>query len=197
MKHHRIFRQHYFQALDEVTNELSRWFDQEDIKIVAAIEKMLLSAAYCDKDIVIPGVVQETYQNDIQVEPLKAQLKLIPDLIVRHKDLAGVTIKKVTSIQTLCDVMNSNPAAKSLCPEVHTLLKLYMTVPVTTATAERTFSTMRRIKTYLRSTMTQERLNHSFMLNAHKSRVDSLDLVQIAKSFISVNERRCAFFGKM
>ena len=67
-------------------------------KIVAAIEKMLLSAAYCNKDIVIPGVVQETYQSDIQIETLKAQLKLIPDLIVRHKDLAGVTIKKVTSI---------------------------------------------------------------------------------------------------
>ena len=130
-------RQNYFQALDEVTNELSRRFDQEDIKIVAAIEKMLLSAAYCDKDIVIPGVVQETHQNDIQVEPLKAQLKLIPDLIVHYKDLAGVTIKKVTSIRTLCDVTNSNAVAKSLCPEVHTLLKLYMTVPVTTATAER------------------------------------------------------------
>ena len=53
MKHHRIF-------IDEVTNELSRWFD-EDIKIVA---KRLVSAAYCEKDIVIPGVVQETYQND-------------------------------------------------------------------------------------------------------------------------------------
>ena len=59
-----------------------------------------------------------------------------------------------------------------------------MTVPVTTATAERTFSAMRRIKMYLRSTMTQERLNHSFMLNAHKSRVDNLDLIQ----FISVNK---------
>jgi hypothetical protein len=56
---------------------------------------------------------------------------------------------------------------------------------------------MRRIKTYLRSTMTQERLNHSFMLNAHKSRIDNLDLIQIAKLFISVNERRCAFFGEM
>lgn len=37
----------------------------------------------------------ETHQNHIQVEPLKAQLRLIPDLIVRHKD---VTMKKVTSI---------------------------------------------------------------------------------------------------
>ena len=125
------------------------------------------------------------------------QLKLIPNLIQRHKHLTGVTIKKVTNIRTLCDIMNSNPAGKSMCPELHALLKLYMTIPVTTSTAERTFSTMRRIKTYLRSTMTQERLNHSFMLNAHKPRVAELDLKHIAKLFISANDRRCAYFGKM
>jgi hypothetical protein len=44
-------RQHYFQALDEVTNELSRRFDQQDIKTVAEVEKMLLSAACCDKEL--------------------------------------------------------------------------------------------------------------------------------------------------
>ena len=34
---------------------------------------------------------------------------------------------------------------------------------------------MRMIETYLRGTMTQEKLNHSFMLTAHKSQVDILD----------------------
>ena len=124
------------------------------------------------------------------------QLKLIPNLIHRHKHLTGVTIKKVANIRTLCDIMNSNPAVKSMCPELHALLKLYVTIPVTTSIAERTFSTMRRIKTYLRSTMTQERLNHSFILNAHKPRVTELDLKHIAKLFISANDRRCAYFGK-
>lgn len=93
--------------------------------------------------------------------------------------------------------MNSNPAAKSLCPQDHALLKLYMTTPVTTSIAERTFSTMRRIKMYLRSTMTQQRLNHSFILNAHKPRVDELDLKHIARLFISANDCRHAYFGKM
>ena len=45
--------------------------------------------------------------------------------------------------------------------------------------------------------MTQERLNHSFMLNAHKPRVAELDLKHIAKLCISANDRRCAYFGKM
>ena len=158
---------------------------------------MLLSAACGDQEIVVPDSVQDMYQSDISMEPLTMQLKLIPDLMQHHKQLTGITIKKVTNIRTLCDIMNSNPAAKSMCPELHALLKLYITIPVTTSTAERTFSTMRRIKTYLRSTMTQERLNHTFMLNAHKPRVDELDLKHIAKLFISANDRRCAYFGKI
>ena len=160
------------------------------------MEKLLLSASCGDQEIVVPNAVQVMYRSDISMELLVMQLKLIPDIIHHHKQLTGVTIKKVTNIRTLCDNMNSNPSAKSMCPEVHALLKLYMTIPVTTSTGERTFSTMRRIKTYLRSTMTQQRLNHSFMLNVHKPRVDELDLKHIANLFISANDRRYAYFGK-
>ena len=81
--------------------------------------------------------------------------------------------------------------------ELHTLLKLYLTIPITTATAERTFSTMRRLKTYLQSTMTQERLNRVLIMHSYKSKVDSLDLSQIASSFISVNDRRRMYFGNI
>nr|CAH7756469.1 unnamed protein product [Callosobruchus chinensis] len=48
-----------------------------------------------------------------------------------------------------------------MIPEIIKLLKIIMTIPVSTCTAERSFSALRRIKTYLRSTMTQQRLNDS------------------------------------
>jgi len=89
-----LHRQHYFQAWDEVTNELTRRFDQKDIKVVVEVEKLLLPAARGDKEIVVPNAVQETYQN-VSIEPLIMQLKLIPDLIQHHKQLTGVMIKKV------------------------------------------------------------------------------------------------------
>jgi len=54
-------------------------------------------------------------------------------LIRRHKELTGFIIKKVTNIRTLCDIMNANPAAKRMCPDLHSLFKLYMTVPIRTA----------------------------------------------------------------
>lgn len=46
-----------------------------------------------------------------------------------------------------------------LFPQIRILLQLFLTLPLTSATAERSFSTMRRLKSYLRSTMGQSRLN--------------------------------------
>jgi len=142
------FRQQYFQALDEVINELSRRFDQKDLEVVEEVEKLLLSACISVKEVLISEIVERTYQNDLQMEQLNTQLKMIPELICRHKELTGFIVKKVTNIRTLCDIMNANPATKRMCPDLHSLCMLYMTVPITTATAERTFSTMRRLKTY-------------------------------------------------
>ena len=65
------------------------------------------------------------------------------------------------------------------------------------ASAERSFSALRRVKSYLRSRLTQEHLNHFIILHAHKELTDAVDTLAIAKLFINVNERRQAYFGKM
>lgn len=44
---------------------------------------------------------------------------------------------------------------KNIFPNVHYLLKILCTLPVSTATPERTFSTLKRLKTYLRNSMGQ------------------------------------------
>ena len=49
-------------------------------------------------------------------------------------------------------------------------------VPATTCTPERTFSVLSSLKTYLRSTMTQARLNHLAEIHSNKDIADSLDL---------------------
>ena len=79
--------------------------------------------------------------------------------------------------------------------EVHQLVRIYLTVPMTTATAERTFLTLRRLKNYLQSTMTQKRLNDIVLLHTHKHPTDELDLTEVASDFSGANSRRRAFFG--
>ena len=68
--------------------------------------------------------------------------------------------------------------------------------PVTAATAERGFSSLRRIKTFLRSRMTSCRLNNVFLLYIHQHLTDSLDMVAMGRQFVSVNTRRQNYFGK-
>ena len=52
-------------------------------------------------------------------------------------------------------LQHANP---DLYPNVVTIIIILLTMPVSTATLERSFSTMRRVKTYLRSTMKTERI---------------------------------------
>ena len=85
--------------------------------------------------------------------------------------------------------------AREMFSEVDKLLRIYLTIPVTTATAERSFSALRRIKTYLRSTMSEERLNNVMLLHVHKDFCDNLDLLKVAKTFVSANSRRQGFSG--
>ena len=106
-----------------------------------------------------------------------------------------IPIKRVTRIQTLCDIFNYYPSLKMLFTEVDKLLKTYLTIPVTTSTAERNFSALRRIKTYLRNSMTQARLNHCMLLHVSRNKTDELNNVEIAKEFIGRNERRRNYFG--
>ena len=114
---------------------------------------------------------------------------MLPDA-VKATPLDGVYVRKVTRVQTICDIFNEQSSIKALLSEVHKLILIYLTIPVTTATAERSFSTLKHVKTYLRNSMTQQRLNHCFILHVHRQKTDSLDLKEIAQEFIQRNERR-------
>ncbi len=88
----------------------------------------------------------------------------------------------------------NNGVLKDMLPSVHKLLRLMCTIPITSATSERTFSTMKRINTYLRSSMTEKCLNNCLFLNAHKELTENLDIILIAEEFVEKHERK-RYFG--
>ena len=65
--------------------------------------------------------------------------------------------------------------------ELTLLTKLFLVVAVSSATAERSFSAMRRLKTYLRSTMSTERLNSVMTLDCTSDSALVKDLVACNK----------------
>ena len=56
---------------------------------------------------------------------------------------------------------------ETIFPNIKKLLKIFATLPVTSCTSERSFSTLRRLLTYLRSTTGSNRLNGLALLNIH------------------------------
>ena len=86
-------------------------------------------------------------------------------------------------------------AQRSLLSEVCKILKLILIMPATNATSERSFSTLQRVKTYLRNTMSQQRLNNLMLLHVHRDLTDTLDLSAVANDFIGDSEHRLKIFG--
>ena len=60
--------------------------------------------------------------------------------------------------------------------EVTALLKLYLASPATNAVSERSASAMRRLKNWLRRTMSLERLNHCMLLSINKEKNNGINL---------------------
>ena len=78
-------------------------------------------------------------------------------------------------------------------PNVSVAYRILLTVPVTVASAERSFSKLKLLKNYLRSTMSQERLNGLAMCCIEKNILDDIDLDVIINDFASRSARRSSF----
>ena len=95
----------------------------------------------------------------------------------------------------LAKIKQLSEAEKCMITEIITRCKLLLVNPATSAAGERSFSSARRLKTWLRSTMTQTRFSNLTILNTHKQRTDKLCLIDVANEFAALNENRKSNFG--
>ena len=133
------------------------------------------------------------YEKDIDMQKLKPHLQLLPD-VIKLIPLDGIPIREVTRVQTICDILynilcnilKNQPNLKNLITEVHKLFKLYLIILVTTASAGRNFPALKQLKTYLRNSMAQQRLNHCMLLHIHSNKTDGLNLKDNITKFIQL-----------
>ena len=70
-------------------------------------------------------------------------------------------------------------------------------IPATSGSAERSFSALRRLKTYLRNTMGQERINSIALINIERECANAVmekDMERIINIFASRKGRNSSFF---
>ena len=81
--------------------------------------------------------------------------------------------KAQQTIQAMCQEV------RNLFPAVEQLIRLMLICPVTSCTAERSFSALRRMKTWLRSTMTESRLNSVIICHVNKRLLDDISRLHV------------------
>ena len=157
------FRSQYYQTCDLLLGELDKRFEQSRVKpSIVALEKLLISAASREPyEEHLQTIRESCYKEDFDFSELQKQLPLLPDVIKHGTPL----VKRVTSIRTICEAMNTQTVYNTMFSEIHNVLRLYLTIPITSATSERTFSALKHVVTYLRSSMSEKRLNNCVLLH--------------------------------
>jgi len=113
-------------------------------------------------------------KSDIDANELYLELKFLQDFIPRES-MGPVEILKFLK-------------RHDCFPNTTIAYRVLLTIPVTVASAERSFSKLKLLKSYLRSTMTQERLNDLAMIAFVSDMLEKIDYESIIENFVSRKE---------
>ena len=125
--------------------------------------------------------IYNTYSNDL------SHRVAFDNKIVRWK--ARWTLAEGEKPNNLEDTLSCT--SEDLYLDVATVLTILLTMPVSTATPERSFSTKRRVKTHVRSTKLTERLSSLALLHAYREM--PIDPERVISDFCASKPRRLAF----
>lgn len=181
------FKQIYFEALDAIINAIKDRFNQPGYQTFSNVEQLLLKAIakvnYEDE----LKQVSEVYAGDFDALTIKSELYLLP------------TIFKNSSPCNFDDIVKKFQEApqhqQQLIATIIAIVRLVLTCGATSATPERSFSMARRLKTWLRATMSQKRFNSLSILNTYKEILDDLSSIDIANDFLDGRSNRHGEFG--
>ena len=110
----------------------------------------------------------------------------------KRLDIADAELKKLKTANVPNTISSSLPECDShVYPNIHYLLCVFALLPITTCEAERTVSCLRQLKTYMRSTMGQDRLTGLALMHIHRQ-ID-VDIDEIVRNFATKHSRRMQF----
>ena len=128
------------------------------------------------------SLLSRTYACDLS-DDLKTQL-------LSFRALFKDEIAQLSTAAELADfLIVKNYTLLPTFPDLYTAFLLFLTLPVTVSTAERSFSKLRLIKTYLRNTMLQDRLSGLALLSIENAVARKVDVSKVIDDFASRKAR--------
>ena len=91
---------------------------------------------------------------------------------------------------TLTEFLRFTNPYKEAFHDLFRLCKIVVTIPATSASAERSFPALKGIKTYLRSTMTHDRISNLGELSIERRRSGHLDMEEFVDIFFYITQQQ-------
>ena len=168
----------YFPILDSILSELKKRFDNKNISLMKAVQCCSPSSAdFLEMDKLMPLVDSYGFID-------KHLLQM--ECVLAKRTLAD----KGQELETINDVLTGVIPFKAAFPNLVKLLQLSLTIVVSTAECERSFSALKRIKSYLRSTMSTQRASNLTVLSIERELSETLSLDEVINLFAAKDKNR-------
>ena len=171
-----IYRVDFFKVIDSASSNVTEYFTSTDLTAYQDLSSVLLTGSF---------------QKQIISKYPELTASLEQELGFFLNQFRGSSVEEYRKI-----FITMVPEVRRMFPQVERLLRLLLISPASSCTAERSFSALRRMKTWLRCTMTQQRLNHLMICHVHRNRLAALSPQNIAEEFVRSVDSRTRTFGK-
>ena len=181
--HHRVNT--YYPSIDRVLSELELRFSGNDQDIIHALGDV------CQNEVPkMESFTKLAQFYGIDEEILKVEQRMFTSFRQEHGFPEGKKVSEVLQLMHKNDLFD-------MLPEFAKVLVILAVIPATSCSAERSFSALRRLKTYLRNTMGQERVNNIALINVERKYANAVmnnDIDRIINTFGSRKGRNSYFF---
>ncbi|XP_029151619.1 uncharacterized protein [Arachis hypogaea] len=186
--------EHYFRVeiflvtIDKQLQELNSRFNDQAMDLLSLSSTLMPKDAYKNFDIAkISTLVDSYYPEDFTEQEkinLPFQLQHFILDVRQHPEM-----KNLSTIHELCRCLAETKKSK-VYYLIDRLIRLILTLPVSTATTERSFSAMKIIKTRLRNKMEDDFLADSLVIYIEKEIAEKFSSDSIIEDFKSLKTRR-------
>ncbi|KAL4131423.1 hypothetical protein QTP88_008736 [Uroleucon formosanum] len=162
----------YMCIMDTVINNLKYRFSDESLLMANSVD------SFCNLDYTNSLYFIDHYKDivNISIDSLRSEMVVAHNCLkVSKNDFDFNDLKKVVE--------------KHIYPNLYKMLQIAVTIPISSATCERSFSSMRHIKNWLRSSMGQERFGNLSILCIERDIANIIDTQVIVDKF-SKKDRR-------
>ena len=195
----------YIQMDDTASNSIRTRYDRNAIAVVSDAEQVLTQPGV-DNYMQLDNVMAHWGSEDLGgcAQTLKQNCINFHDYLLFHPEKLYVNFEDtsqqsrpfdISKFHGIVRVMRQCPAMRDMYPVMTALVRLRLVIPATSCESERSFSALRRLKTYRRCTMAQERLCNLALCQVHKHKLDDLDLDQLMEEWIGGCAQRMNSFG--